>query len=118
MILLLIEILIALYAENKFIRGYLGDVLVVIFLYALGLSFIKIKSKNYFLLGIFIFALIIEWLQLMNLNQFLGLKKHSIMSIIIGNTFSWGDIFCYAGGCILTFLMEKITHTAPKNMKN
>ena len=51
------ELLIAtVFSSMGFIRGYIGDVVVVILLYYLVLSFVKVKHKDKLIWGIFAFA--------------------------------------------------------------
>ena len=97
-----VEFLIATLFKNiGFIRGYLGDVLVVILLYYLVLSFVKVKHKSKLIWGIFAFAVAVEILQYFGVASYLGFAKGSIGYIILGNPFSWADIICYAIGCLI-----------------
>lgn len=107
-ILFFIEVLIATVLKDIFfIRAYLGDVIVVILLYTLVKSFINIKENRKLILGIFIFSCIVEWAQYFNIADKLGFQPGSIMYIIIGNSFSWVDIACYAAGCLLLLPFSK-----------
>lgn len=97
-----VEFLIATLFKNiGFIRGYLGDVLVVILLYYIVLSFVKVKHKGKLIWGIFAFAVVVEVLQYFGVASYLGFAKGSIGYIILGNNFSWADIICYAIGCLI-----------------
>ena len=61
-ILLIIEVLIALFVHDAFIRPYIGDVLVVIVIY----TFVRIFIQERFVflpLFVFIFATLVEVLQ-------------------------------------------------------
>ena len=58
-LLFLIEVCIAVFIDDQFIRPFVGDVLVVILLYCFVKSFLKISS-NVAALSIFIFACAIE----------------------------------------------------------
>lgn len=107
-LIFVIEILIATLLKNiYFIRAFIGDVLVVILLYFAILSIFKIKNRSILLLCIFIFSVIIEVAQYFKIAEVLGFPKGSIAHIVIGNYFSWGDIVCYAIGCILMYWIEK-----------
>jgi hypothetical protein len=86
-----------------FVRAYLGDVLVVMLLFTLVKSFIIIKNNHNLILGIFLFSCLVEWAQYFSIAEKLGLQRGSIMYIIVGNSFSWIDIVCYAAGCLLLF---------------
>ena len=62
LILLVVEVLIALYVHDDFIRPYIGDVLVVIVIY----TFIRVFIPDGFRIlpiCIFVFAIIVEVLQ-------------------------------------------------------
>lgn len=100
LILLVIEVLIALYVHDTFIRPYIGDVLVVIVIY----TFIRIFiPEGYRLLPlyVFIFAAGVEVLQLFHIVDILGLGDNRFFKILIGSVFDIKDVLCYAVGCLL-----------------
>ncbi len=66
--LLVIEIIIALYVHDSFIRPYLGDVLVVIVLYT-GVPMLKPEGITLLPLYLFLFALMVELLQFFQIIQ-------------------------------------------------
>lgn len=101
-ILFLVEVLIATLLKHIFfVRAYLGDVIVVMLLYTLVKSFFTIRDDRKLIAGIFIFSCLVEWAQYFHIADKLGLSPGSLMYIIIGNSFSWVDIACYAAGCLL-----------------
>lgn len=107
-LIFIIEVLIAtVFKDIFFIRAYLGDVLVVMLIYTFILSFFKIQNKSKLVTGIFIFSVVIEVLQYFKTADLLGLKPGSIPYIMLGNSFSWVDILCYATGCFLILLFNK-----------
>ena len=59
-------------------------------------------------LGIFIFACIIEFAQYYHFGELLGFKNNKIAMIVLGNSFSWVDILCYAIGSFCIFAFHKI----------
>lgn len=99
-ILLLIEVLIALYVHDAFVRPYIGDVLVVIVIYTFIRIFIPKRCKL-LPLYIFVFAVLVEVLQLFHIVEILGLKDNWCISVLVGSVFDWKDILCYGIGCIL-----------------
>ena len=106
--LLGIEFLIAtVFSRIGFIRGYIGDVLVVILLYCLVLSVVKVRNKSKLIGGIFLFAVLVEVLQYFGVATYLGFTKGSLGYIILGNHFSWGDILSYAIGCFILQLTTR-----------
>ena len=101
----LIEVLIATKLKDIFfVRAYLGDVIVVILIYTFIKSFFKIKNNQKLISGILIFSCLVEFAQYFTIAEKLGFRKGSLMYIVIGNSFSWIDIMCYAAGCLLLYL--------------
>lgn len=107
-IIFLIEVLIATKLEHIFfVRAYLGDVIVVMLLYTFAKAFVEINNEK-LILGIFIFSCLVEFAQYFTVAEKLGFRPGSLMYIVIGNSFSWNDILCYAAGCLLLYLMVQI----------
>lgn len=96
--LLLIEVLIALYIHDDFIRPYIGDVLVVMVLYCFVRIFIP-NGVKLMPLYIFIFAVGVEVLQFFRLVDVLGVENNRYLRILIGSVFDVKDIICYGVGC-------------------
>ena len=98
-ILLVIEVLIALYVHDSIIRPYVGDILVVVVIY----TFVRIfRPERVALLPvyIFVFAAGVELLQLINIVDVLGVRDSSFFSVLIGTVFDIKDVICYAVGCL------------------
>lgn len=97
-----VEVIIATRLPHvSWVRAYLGDVLVVVLLYAMIRSVLRINDYLV-LLMVFVFACGIEFAQYFHVAERLGYVRGDVMYTIIGNTFSWGDIICYAAGCAVT----------------
>jgi len=107
-LIFLVEVLIATVLKNNFfIRAYLGDVIVVILLYTFVKSFFTVNDTK-LILGIFAFSCVVEFAQYFNIAEKLGFQPGSLMYIVIGNSFSWVDIACYAAGCLLLYLLVRL----------
>lgn len=107
----LVEVLIATKLKDIFfVRAYLGDVIVVMLLYTFVKTFVKINDQK-LILGILIFSFLVEFAQYFNIAEKLGFRPGSLMYIVIGNSFSWIDILCYAVGCLLLFLLVRMKKT-------
>lgn len=107
-VIFLVEVLIAtVLKDNFFIRAYLGDVIVVMLLYTFVKSFFIINETK-LILGILVFSCIVEFAQYFKIADKLGFQPGSLMYIVIGNSFSWIDILCYAIGCIILYVFTKI----------
>lgn len=99
-LLLIVEILIALFVHGGFVRSYLGDVLVVILIYAL--VRIVIPDGAPWLSGaVFLFAAAVEIAQLINVTELLGLGNVRFFRVLIGTNFDPADVLSYAVGCLL-----------------
>jgi len=96
LIILGVEIVIALVVHDNFVRPHIGDVLVVIVIYC----FLRIFVRAHPLLPlwIFAFAAAVEFSQYFNLVSLLGIKN-PVIATILGATFDWLDLLCYAVGC-------------------
>jgi len=101
-----IEVIIALYVRDSIIRPYGGDVLVVMLMYYFAKSFIRVKPL-YLAIAVLIFAYVVEIGQYFNLVEALRMQDNKIMRIIIGSSFSWGDMFAYTVGAIICILIDR-----------
>lgn len=101
-----VEVLIALFVRDNFVRPYLGDVLVVMLIYCFVKSFLNLPV---FMLavGVMAFSVTIEFLQYINLVETLGLEKSAIARTIIGTSFAWLDILAYGVGIVIILFVEK-----------
>ena len=106
-VILIIEILIALFVRDSFIRPYGGDILVTILICCL-MRMIFLDKIPLLPLWVFLFAVLIEVLQNFDIVSLLGLGDIKFFVILIGNSFSFVDIICYAVGCVLFYLREKL----------
>ena len=118
-ILLTVEVLIALFIHDDFVRPYIGDVLVVMVLYTFIRIFVpeKIKMLPSYILCL---AVLVEILQYFRIVEVLGLQDNRFFSVLIGSVFDMKDIICYAIGCILIVagqLVYKICYKAMQNGK-
>ncbi|MBK9556824.1 MAG: DUF2809 domain-containing protein [Bacteroidetes bacterium] len=113
--LLFIEIAIALFVKDKIIRPYIGDLLVVILIYA----FVKIWISNrekLVAICVFVFACFIEFLQYFHIVEVLGLDDNKVATVIIGSKFNTLDIVMYLMGTIVVILTEKFLKSRATTM--
>lgn len=103
--LLIVEILIALFVENPMIRGSVGDVLVVILIYCFIQAFFQINKKKT-IIGVGIFALLVEISQAFHLVEKLNLQDNKFFSTVLGTTFDLNDIWAYLAGCAVVWMLE------------
>lgn len=89
-----IEVLIAIFIKDNFIRPYFGDYLVIFLVYSFLLSFINM-NKNKIAIAVLAFAFIIEIIQYFQVLSYFNLEKNEILRIVAGNTFSFEDLIIY-----------------------
>lgn len=104
-LILAVEIYIAICVKVGFVRNYAGDVLAVILLYALARAIFSVPPSN-LPFKIFAFAAALELAQYLGAVQILGVEN-KILKVMIGGTFDFADLLCYAVGCILAGAAEK-----------
>ena len=105
-----IEVCIALFVRDSFIRPYGGDVLVTLLICCFLRIFLP-HSVKLLPLYVFLFALAVEIGQYFDFVALLGLGDSRFFRILLGSTFSWADLVCYAAGCAVFALTEfLITH--------
>lgn len=102
--ILLVEICIALFVHDDFIRPYVGDVLVTVLLCCLSRA---VFPKLHPALPVFGASLAAELWQWLGLTGKLGLDR-TALGIILGATADWRDLVCYAAGCLLFSAAEYV----------
>jgi hypothetical protein len=105
-LLFVIELLIALYLHDRFIRPYVGDFLVVIFLYCFFRSFLKTHYITV-ALAVLLFSYIIEVTQYFHLIKHLGLQHSRLAHWILGSGFERMDLVAYTLGIIAVVIVER-----------
>jgi len=102
--LLAVEVAIARYAPPGVLRGFGGDVLVVVLVYAFLRTFLALPPARLALWSL-LFACAIEGLQGLGLVDALGLHGqtalHRVLRIALGSTFDVWDLVAYACGWLL-----------------
>jgi hypothetical protein len=106
-LILIIEILIAIYVHDGFIRPYIGDLLVVIFIYCFLKSFVSLSTSKA-ALYVLLFSYFVEALQYFRIVQHLGFQRNDLARIIIGTSFDWKDILMYTIGIVTVVIIENV----------
>ena len=115
LVLVSVEVLIAFFVHDSFVRPYVGDVIVV----AVICCFLRIFMPNKIKLMplyVFLFATAVEALQYFNYVTLLGLGDSKFFRILLGTSFSYADIICYAVGGVICFGAEYIINYASANI--
>ena len=103
--LLATEVCIALFVNDSFIRPYVGDMLVTLLLCCLCRVIIPNKVRL-LPLFVFVFSALVEIGQYFDMVALLGLADNRLLSVLLGRTFSWLDLLCYAVGCIAAWGLD------------
>ena len=103
-----IEVLIALFVRDDFVRPYLGDVLAIGFVYA-ALRALTPLSFPHALAVTLAIALVIELAQAFGLLGALGLADNELARIVLGGVFDWHDLAAYAAGGAIIAALETLT---------
>lgn len=105
-LLLTTEILIAMFLNDRIIRPFIGDFLVVILLYTFVRSFFNIVILPAAIV-ILLVSFFIEGMQYFHLIEKLNLHHSSLARAIMGTSFSWMDLLMYFLGVIFILFVEK-----------
>ena len=115
LLIFIVEVLIALYLHDDFIRPYVGDFLVVILIYCFVRSFLQAPVVPV-ALGVLVFSYLVETLQYFNVVKLLGLGHSRLANVVIGNYFTWHDIIAYTLGVGFLILVEKVIPTSKQQL--
>ena len=107
LVILTIEILIALFIRDDFVRPYIGDMLVTVLICSFARFLIpeRVKVMPIF---VFVFSALVEIGQYFDFVKLLGLDDNAFISTLLGRTFSMADLICYGVGCILFAIFDYI----------
>lgn len=105
--LIVCYIIVKSFSGNPIIRGFLGDIVIVLLIY----NFLKgIKDFNSKKLVIFTLMLsyITEFLQYLQISKYLGLENNQAAQLIIGSVFDPFDLLAYTIGGLMAYLADKL----------
>lgn len=104
-VLFCIEVAIALFVTDSFVRPYVGDVLAILLVYTFlrAITPLSLRSALATTLAI---AVLIEVAQAAKLLSALGLGENRLARIVFGGSFDWLDLLAYAVGGIVIVGIE------------
>ncbi|MFV8269731.1 DUF2809 domain-containing protein [Flavobacterium sp. GT2N3] len=102
----LVEIAIAWFVHDNFIRPYFGDFLVVMLLYSFLKAFVNVSVWLAASL-VLVFAFAIEIAQYFKTVEILGLQHSQIATAVLGSSFAWMDLLAYILGISSIIFIEK-----------
>ncbi|RZK33702.1 MAG: DUF2809 domain-containing protein [Pedobacter sp.] len=101
----IVEVSIAKFLHDAYIRPFGGDVLVVVLIYAFLRIFLKMNYKN-LAFYVLIFSFVIEFLQALHYVNWLGLQDSKFWTIVLGTYFSVYDLLAYFVGYLICLLFK------------
>lgn len=111
-LLLVVEIAIAIFVNDQFIRPIFGDYLASILLFYMIATFVKLSENKIAIITLTI-SYIIEVLQYIHVLELLNLDKIKILNIVLGNSFSWTDMLAYTLGILTVLLIHNLKKLQP-----
>lgn len=98
-------LIVKLFSNNQFIRGFTGDIVVILLIY----FFIKIFN-DFSPIKLAVFMLLLafatEFLQYLKLISILGLEQNAFAQLIIGAVFDPLDLIAYTIGVITVYTVD------------
>lgn len=106
-LLFAIEVAIALFVRDDFIRPYGGDVLAIAFVYTAlrAISPLTLLQALAITLAI---AFAIEIAQALHLLDAIGLSNNRVARTVLGGVFDWADLVAYAAGAVIIWIVEGV----------
>jgi hypothetical protein len=101
----IIEVLIAVYVHDSFIRPFFGDYLVVFLVYSAVFTFWNTHYEKA-AIAVLLFCYLIETLQYFHFVHYMGWEKYKIVAIALGTGFAWYDMLAYTLGFLTILLVE------------
>lgn len=104
--LFLVETAIALWVHDRFVRPFVGDVLVVVLLYV-GVRAIVDVPPRVTVAAVLGFAWMVELAQYFQVVDRLGLQDDPVLRVVIGRHFDPLDLLAYVCGAGLVLVGER-----------
>jgi hypothetical protein len=105
--LFLIELAIALFVRDGFVRPYLGDTLAVVLVYAALRAAFRINLIHAVATA-FGIAVLVELAQLIGVLDLLDLRGCAIARTVLGHSFETKDLLAYAAGGLVVLGAERL----------
>ena len=103
--LLAIEVAIALYVRDRFVRPFIGDALVVVLIYCAVGAVVDLRPRVA-VAGVLVFACGVEVAQWLGLAQRLPLEHLPALRVALGTHFDPLDFVAYGAGAIAVLCAE------------
>jgi len=105
LVVLILEILIAAYVHDSFVRPHLGDSIAVVLVYLALRTTTRLPVRPAAIIALLI-ACLIEIGQWFDILGRTGLDRFPVARIVLGTGFDPTDFLAYAGGAAFVMLVE------------
>ncbi len=102
-----IEVVIALFVRDRFVRPYLGDTLAVLLVYC-GLRAVTRLGVVQAAAIAFGIAVLVELGQLVGILDLLGWRDSRLARTVLGTGFEWREFLAYGAGALIAVGAEAI----------
>ncbi len=110
--LLAVEVIIALFVRDRFVRPYFGDALAVALVYCALRAAIDLSARAAAALA-FAVAAAIEFGQYLQILRLVGLEGNAIARTVLGSGFDLQDFIAYAAGALGVLAVEAARSLKP-----
>ncbi len=107
LVIFLLELAIALFVRDDFVRPYVGDVLAIGLVYCALRAVTPLRLGSALVLTLAI-ALVIELAQAANLLGALNLSDNALARTVLGGSFDWFDLLAYGAGAVVIVVVERV----------
>lgn len=114
-IFLIVEIIIALFFHDRFIRPIFGDYLIVFLVYCGLKSLVNLKPVTAVIATVS-FAYLVEYLQYIHITDILHMQQNRATRMILGSSFEWIDMLAYTLGGLTFYYLEYYIFSKSKKM--
>jgi len=112
-----IEVVIALYVRDRFVRPHLGDTLAVLLVYC-GVRATTRIGVIPAAATAFAVAALVELGQLVGILDLLGWRDSALARTLFGTGFDWMDFLAYAAGAGIAVVAERMHRRRPRIGRN
>ncbi len=93
------------FSDSPIIRGFLGDIVVIFLIYFFIKGFYAFKPIKLTVFTILL-AYATEFMQYLNVTEYLGLEHNAIAQLVLGAVFDPLDLLAYTTGGFLVYIID------------
>lgn len=101
-----VEVCIAAFVHDRFVRPHVGDLLVVMLIHFAVRTGVNMRPARV-ATGAFLFACAVEASQGLHLIARLGLQHNTFARLLLGDTFQALDLLAYALGALIAWQLDE-----------